>query len=161
MLSAADCTASSVTLGLHKQHLEEGEANEFYNIEHIPIVESVTHPEYQRFTSHWYDLSVIKLQWASQLYANYVVDLDTPADEFELSPGDELTILGMGLAGRGAGIPNVLLEGTVEVAHKDVCAASLGVVPTVLDTMFCAGRPGVDTCTVRVNLMFSCLVFVS
>lgn len=147
VLSAANCEANSVTLGLHKLSLDEGEADEFYNIEHIPIVESVNHPEYKQFTNHWYDLSMMKLQWASQLYADYVVDLDKPDDEIELTiPGNELTILGFGLTGRGGDLPNVLQEGIVDVVPNDVCAASLGVAPDVLDTMFCAVRPGIDTC---------------
>lgn len=34
----------------------------------------------------------------------------------------------------------------MDVLPNDVCAASLGLAPNMLDTIFCVLRPGIDTC---------------
>jgi len=54
-----------------KINLGTGEAAEFYNIEHIPIAESVVHPNYNAANLD-NDFWMIRLQWASKLYSGNV-----------------------------------------------------------------------------------------
>lgn len=82
---------------MHK-HLLDDEVD-FHKIEHIPVAESVLHPSYDPETKQ-YDFWVIKLKWATSLYAADVIDLDRPDDDtkdtVKLNAGDELVAMGFG-----------------------------------------------------------------
>lgn len=84
-----------VTLGMHK--IKQDDSSEFYKIEHIPIAESVVHPNFDTSTAD-NDFWIIRLQWASKLYSGNVAQLDTPTDTLVLSStsGADLVVIGFG-----------------------------------------------------------------
>ena len=150
VVSAAHCQGVSnfVTLGMHKIKLSAGDADEFFNLEHIPIALEEIHPSYDPNTmvnDYW----MIKLQWASKLYANQIVALDTPTDGFELKSGDDLVTFGFGTLTSQGATPNLLQEVTVDYIPNDVCVNNYGYASNeIFDTMICAGRAGKDSCQV-------------
>ena len=96
---------------------------------------------------------MIKLQWASKLYANDVVALDTPTDSLSLKSGDDLVTFGFGTLTSGGASPNLLQEVTVDYIPNDVCIATYGYTSKeVFDTTICAGRAGKDSCQVSQSL---------
>mgnify|MGYP001117942485 CR=1 FL=1 len=101
---------------MHKLKLDPGEADEFYQLEHIPIETQEHDPLYDDKRTLAHDFVVFKLKWASQLYADQIVGLDSPDDGFELSVGDELVVMGFGLD------YNVLQEATVQYALIEQCS---------------------------------------
>lgn len=141
---------------MHKIYLDADEGDtddEFLQLEHIPIERSEIHPQYVTtadYTNN--DYWVIKLKWASQLYANDVVVLDTPEDDFVLKSGDELVIMGFGATEDSYG-SNVLLETTVNyVTNSDCVQPNAGYSPDqITDMMICAAAPDKDTCQVSSN----------
>lgn len=124
VVSAAHCqgVASFVTLGMHKIKLSAGEADEFYSLEHIPIAQDAIHPSYNENTNS-HDFWAIKLKWASKLYADQVVELDSPADGLELKSGDELVTFGFGTLTSGGATPNILQEVTIDYIPNANCGS--------------------------------------
>ena len=100
---------------MHKINLGTGEAAEFYNIEHIPIAESVVHPNYDAATLD-NDFWMIRLQWASKLYSGNVAQLDTPTDSLVLAStsGADLVVVGFGTLTSGGVTPNMMQEVIVD-----------------------------------------------
>jgi trypsin len=129
---------------MHSKRVNSGA--DFLNIEHIPIERSEVHPQYNPDT--WEnDVWMIKLQWPSQLYANQLVDLETPADNVLLAPGDNIQAMGFGLLTDGGVTPNVLQEVTLDVISSAACNAAYP--GEILPGMFCTETTnGVDTCNV-------------
>lgn len=125
------------------------EADEFEKIEHIPVAEYVTHPNYNSRT-YENDFMMIRLEWASQIYgADDFVSLDTPTDALDLDDGaaHELIVMGFGTTSSGGSSPNSLQEVTVDYIPNDSCGSYS---PTsIKDSMLCAGRAGKDSCQVR------------
>lgn len=136
-------TQNFVSLGMHSKRVNAGV--DFLNIEHIPIERSEVHPQYNIDTRE-NDIWMIKLQWPSQLYANLIVDLETPADNVSLTPDDDLQIMGFGNLQDGGETPNVLQEVTLDYISNAACDA---IYPgEILPGMFCADATGEDTCQV-------------
>lgn len=137
-------------IGMHKIRLgtDVREADEFLVIESIPIAEKRIHPQYNDNTLE-NDYWMIRLEWASQLYAP--VELDTPSvsDGLDLEDGNshELVVMGFGTLTSGGSTPNVMQEVTVDYKPNDAC----GSYPSgeITDVMLCAGRVGKDSCQVR------------
>ena len=156
VLSAAHCQGVSnfVTLGMHKIKLSAGEADEFYNLEHIPIALDAIHPQYNGNTNA-NDFWAIKLQWASKLYANQVVVLDAPTDGVDLKSGDDLVTFGFGTLTSGGTTPNIMQEVTIDYITNADCVNSYGYASNEIDaSMICAGRAGKDSCQVIICLFF-------
>ena len=159
VLSAAHCeraaTQNFVTLGLHKLILDAGDGDfdtEFLNLEHIPIETSEVHPNYNP-TTHENDFWMIKLKWASQLYANELVVLDTPTDGFEPTSGDNLIAMGFGDIQTGGPSSNVLKENNLDyITNAECTSAPNSWLPgDITDSMLCAGTvPGQSTCQVLI-----------
>ena len=153
MLSAAHCFGVSnvVTLGMHKINLGTGEAAEFYNIEHIPIAESVVHPNYNAATLD-NDFWMIRLQWASKLYSGNVAQLDTPTDSLVLAStsGADLVVVGFGTLTSGGVTPNVMQEVVVDYISNTACVSQPYAYSSsdITSAMMCAGRSGKDSCQV-------------
>ena len=110
--SIASPDGDYVTLGLHKLSIEDDNVGEFSHLEHIPIKQTVIHPCHD---DYWleYDFMVSELEWSTTKYEDYVVDLDTPSDDFDLDDGElhELAVIGFGSLFSGhPGTPNVLQE---------------------------------------------------
>ena len=148
VLSAAHCEGitNTVTLGLHKVRLTNSETDEFNNIEHINIAESVIHPKYDDYTLD-YDFWLIRLERDSR-YGNEIVELDTPSDDLELRDMmDELVVFGFGTTQQGGNQPNIIQEVTVDYMSNDNCG-NYGL-NDLTDNMLCAGRQGKDSCQVR------------
>lgn len=152
VLSAAHCFDDDqqyVTLGMHKITQDWGV--EFYKIEHIPIAQSVVHPNYNAATME-NDFWMIRLQWASKLYSGNVVPLDTPTDTLVLSStsGADLVTLGFGTLASGGATPNVMQEVVVDYISNAACVS----LPyrysssQIKSSMMCAGRSGKDSCQV-------------
>lgn len=148
------------TLGLHKLKLDPGEADEFYHLEHIPIEKQEHDPLYEEERSFAHDFVVLKLKWATQLYADQVVVLDSPNDGFELSIGDQLVTMGFGdYAGADH---NVLQEIGVQYVSNDQCTSPDGEAYSP-DEIICTTRaPGGDypVCLVSLCLPPLCLVIL-
>ena len=153
MLSAAHCKGISetATLGMHKINLPSGQSSEFYNIEHIPIAESITHPNYVN-ESMDNDYWLIRLEYPSTLYADQIVELDTPSDALDLDDGGghDLTVMGFGLTSSGGDAPNIMQEVTVDYIPNNQCSKN----PynymrrDITSNMMCAGRIDKDSCQV-------------
>ena len=130
---------------MHKVQLTNSETDEFNNIEHINIAESVIHPNYNENTldnDYW----LIRLEKDSR-YGNEIVELDTPDDNLNLNDLDELTVFGFGTTQQGGNQPNIIQEVTVDYKPNDRCGNyGLGY---LTDNMLCAGRQGKDSCQVR------------
>lgn len=145
VLSAAHCEGitDTVTLGLHKVQLTNSETDEFNNIEHIKIAESVIHPNYNENTldnDYW----LIRLENDSRYP---IVELDTPNDDLDLSDMMELVVFGFGTTQQGGNQPNIIQEVTVDYKPNDRCG-NYGL-NDLTDNMLCAGRQGKDSCQVR------------
>ena len=107
---------------MHKIKLSSGEADEFYNLEHIPIAQDEIHPSYNGNTNS-YDFWAIKLKWASKLYADQVVALDSPTDGLELKSGDDLVTFGFGTLTSGGTTPNIMQEVTIDYIPNASCGS--------------------------------------
>ena len=149
ILSAAHCADTingPAVLGLHMKRADGAE--EFENIEIIDFKDHVTHPQYSANTidnDYW----VIQLKHDSQLYKDYVVDLDTSGGSASvLTSGRDVTVIGMGTTASGGSAPNVLQEVTVDyIPNSDCCTGSYGYGCNELTAnMMCAARPGQDSC---------------
>jgi len=146
--SAAHCEKVStfVTLGMHKIKLSATEADEFYNLEHIPIALEAIHPNYDDITTT-HDFRAVKLKWASKLYADQVVALDSPTDGVDLKSGDDLVTFGFGTLTSGGTTPNIMQEVTIDYITNADCVNSYGYTSSEIDSsMICAGRAGKDSC---------------
>ena len=123
VLTRNECESNiQATLGLHKIKLDQGEADEFYHLGHIPIEKYKVHPRWDSTRPLAYDFVVLKLKWASQLYADQIVGLDSSNDGFELSVGDQLVTMGFGYYQVVyPPEPNVLREVDVEYVLNDQC----------------------------------------
>ena len=147
---------------MHKIYLDADDGDtddEFLQLEHIPIERSEIHPQHDPITVN-NDYWVIKLKWASQLYANDVVVLDTPDDDFVLKSGDELVTMGFGATEDSKYGPNVLLETTVNyVTNSDCVQPNAGHSPgDVTDMMICAAAPDKGSCEVSSDDLV-CILF--
>jgi len=157
VLSAAHCISgvpgniytnppgASVKLGMHKINLGGNGAEEFENVEVIPIAAYVKHPDYNDWTTD-NDFVLIRLQRPSQLYANEVVDLFTPQDEQGLTAGDDLVVFGFGTLASGGASPNVMQEVTLDYVSNEECATAYDGIFTITSSMLCAARDGKDSC---------------
>ena len=151
-------------MGMHKLNLTASEVDEFQYIEHIPIAESVIHPEYHK-SKEKYDIWMIRLEWGSQLYADHVVDLDNPTDGFDLDDGNEhtLTVMGFGKNESGSDgiILNELQEVDVEYIPNDVCVSDYDyAAKDITFDMLCAGNGtsgGEDACNVSLWYLSLCV----
>jgi hypothetical protein len=86
-----------VMLRIHKIMLDEGNAIKFLNIEHIPIITSICHPQFDNeLPHHKFKFLIHKLEWVTQLYADQIVDLDIPMDGYDLKSGNHLVTMGFG-----------------------------------------------------------------
>lgn len=152
LLSAAHCSGAAnsmdgdyAILGLHRLDVDKDDVEEFSFIEHIPIKQTVLHPCYDRNTWAEYDFMVSELEWSTEKYKDYIVDLDTPTDDYDLDDGEphKLTTIGFGDPFSGADmVPNVLQEVTVDYMPNcgDIDSSE------ITDSMLCAGNPGLDIC---------------
>jgi len=152
VLCAAHCAGVSdiVTLGMHKINLATGESAEFYNIEHIPIAESIIHPNYNADTMN-NDYWMIRLQWASTLYSGNAIALDSLTDDLLLgsTSGRPLATMGFGTLAFGGSTPNTMQKVVVNYVSNVDCV-SPGYDPSVITSaMLCAALPGKDSCQVR------------
>ena len=134
--------------------LNPGESGAFAFIEHIPFETYEIHPQYNPDTNE-NDLWMIKLQWPSELYANSVVNLDTPTDSVILTPGDNLRVMGFGRLWPQGQLPNTLQKVTLEHISKDHCVNDHGYnAADITHDMFCAGNVnGEGTCKVRIRVL--------
>lgn len=149
---------------MHKKVLAEGEgdsAGEFTQLEHIPIEVSEIHPQYNPKTNE-YDFWFIKLQWPSQLYADQVIGLDSPTDDFELTSNDELVTMGFGKAVNENMPPNILKEVKLKyISNADCIAPKTNYPSTVIfDSMLCLKSDGLEN---KCRVIFStfCLCILS
>lgn len=153
VLCAAHCFGVSdiVTLGMHKINLETGESAEFYAIEHIPIAESIKHPNYNANT-HNNDYWMIRLQWASTLYSGSAIAPDSLTDELHLGSisGRQLVVMGFGTLASGGSTPNSMQKVVVNyVSNVDCVSPKTGYAPSeITSSMLCAALPGKDSCQV-------------
>jgi hypothetical protein len=108
---------------MHKIKLSALEADEFYNLEHIPIERDEIHPKYNIGTVLSYDFWAIKLKWASKLYADQVVALDSPTDGLELKSGDDLVTFGFGTLTVDGTQPNIMQEVTIDYIPNTSCGS--------------------------------------
>ena len=129
-------------------------ADEFYQLEHIPIERSKVHPKYNPLT-HEYDFWLIKLKWPSQLYADQVIDLDTPMDDFELTKDDMLVSIGVDQLALQGDYPIVLHEATSKYIPNGDCIAPKTKYPTSMITtsMLCTGYVGKGVCRVIISII--------
>ena len=148
---------------MHKINLDlegEGEgAKEFDYIETIPIAGYVIHPYYNENTFE-NDFALMQLQSASKLYADQVVELDTPSDDLELVPGDELVVFGFGVQSSvDMAEPNVMQEVTLEYISNEECDSAFelafNITGSVASSMMCGRRNGVGSCFVRIVVSHS------
>ena len=153
VLCAAHCFGVSdiVTLGMHKVNLVTGESTEFDSIEHIPIAESIKHPNYNANTFN-NDYWMIRLQWASTLYSGDAVVLDTLSDDLVLgsTSGRPLVTMGFGTLSSGGATPNAMQKVVVNyVSNADCVSPKTGYASSdITSAMLCATLPGKDSCQV-------------
>ena len=139
---------------MHKIKLSATEADEFYNLEHIPIALEAIHPNYDDITTT-HDFRAVKLKWASKLYANQVVALDSPTDGVDLKSGDDLVTFGFGTLTSGGTTPNIMQEVIIDYIINADCVNSYGYTSSEIDnSMICAGRAGKDSCQVMFSFLF-------
>jgi len=87
---------------------------------------------------------VIELEWDSQLYQDYIVELDTPTDDLTL---DDVTVIGMGTLSSGGSTPSAIQEVTVDyITNADCCGIYSYSCAEITDRMLCAARTGKDSC---------------
>jgi hypothetical protein len=116
-----------VKLGMHKFVLVANETKEFDQVEIVPITTYVIHPDYNNFTID-NNFALIQLQWASKLYANEVVVLDSPSDDLELTLDDNLVVFGFGmLSSVNETFPNVMQKVTMDYISNEASANALEV----------------------------------
>lgn len=154
---------TQATLGLHKLKLDPGEADEFYHLEHIPIEKYEVHPRWDSARPLAYDFVVLKLKWASQLYADQIVGLDSPNDGFALNVGDQVVTMGFGQYKTELPyFPNALQEVTLHYVLNEQCSPGFGYELYTPEEIICTtGAPGGENglCHVRLCLLLLHLVF--
>ncbi|EJK44869.1 hypothetical protein THAOC_36558 [Thalassiosira oceanica] len=147
LLSAAHCAGiqGPAVLGLHMNTVDG--ANEFEHVEIIPFAQSTTHPQYNGNTEN-NDFWVIQLQHDSVLYKDEIIQLDAPTgDDYELTSGVDLTVVGMGALASGGSFPNVLQEVEVDyMTNAECCSGTDYPCSEITDNMMCARRLGKDSC---------------
>lgn len=143
---------------MHKKALQKSagdDADEFSQVEMIPIEYSEIHPKYNPETLE-YDFWIIKLLWPSQLYANEVVTIDSPTDSFVLTSGTKFTLMGFGNMKTGGSSPNVLHEVALEYMTNADCIARGVHSLRVTDAMLCAGiTVGKGACHVSISVFLT------
>jgi hypothetical protein len=136
---------------MHKINLVTGESIEFDSIEHIPIAESIKHPNYNAATTN-NDYWMIRLQWASTLYSGDAIALDTLTDDLVLgsNSGCPLVTMGFGTLASGGSTPNVMQKVVVNyVSNADCVSPKTGYASSeITSAMLCATLPGKDSCQV-------------
>jgi trypsin len=136
---------------MYKIKLGAGEAAEFDSIEHIPIAESVIHPNYNAATFN-NDYWMIRLQWASTLYSGDAIALDTLTDTLSLgsTSGRQLVVMGFGTLASGGSTPNAMQKVVVNyVSNVNCVSPNAGYAPSqITSAMLCAALPGKDSCQV-------------
>jgi trypsin len=154
-------TNAHVKLGMHRINLTlDGVGpEEFDNIETIPIAGYVIHPDYDDETLE-NDFALIQLQSASILYADNVVELDSPIDDLELLSGDELVVFGLGVTSSVSNtMPNVVQEVTMDYISNEECESvfelAFNITVDIPSSMLCAERNGVGSCFVRITITAS------
>ena len=133
------------------------EGNYFNFIEHIPIAEWIVHPKYTPpgagVLAFDYDFLIIRLQWASSLYAGDVIALDTPTDDLVLAgiSGADLIVMGFGDLTYGGTGPNVMQKVVVDYISNEACVTDPYEYfpPEISPVMLCAARSGKGACSVR------------
>ena len=135
---------------MHKINLIlEGEG-EFDYIETIPIAGYVIHPYFNENTQE-NDFALMQLQSASKLYADQVVELDTPSDDLELVPGDDLVVFGFGVTSSVSYTsPNVMQEVTMDYISNEECESAFDI--PIPSSMLCGQRNEVGACIVRTTV---------
>ena len=143
VLTAAHCDpqyVQVVTVGAY----ESGQ--ETFGAVNVTVVDYVIHPDYNYVTDE-NDLALLRLEVDVPLDTNIQVSLNPKyADP---SPGQELTVIGMGDLGDGAYLfPEVLQFVEVFASSSEYCIAAYGASDVNDDVMFCAGVPegGKDSC---------------
>ena len=137
VLTAAHCDpqyVQVVTVGAY----ESGQ--ETFGAVNVTVVDYVIHPDYNYVTDE-NDLALLRLEVDVPLDTNIQVSLNPKyADP---SPGQELTVIGMGDLGDGAYLfPEVLQFVEVFASSSEYCIAAYGASDVNDDVMFCAGVPG-------------------
>jgi hypothetical protein len=100
---------------------------------------------------------MIRLQWASSLYAGNTVALDTPSDDLMLAntSGTDLVVRGYGKLASNGPTPIVMQKVVVDYISNKECVvdpyewSSAQITPVML----CAGRTGKAPCFVRYLLV--------
>lgn len=136
---------------MHRINLGTGESAEFDYIEHIPIAETIKHPNYNANTVN-NDYWMIRLQWASTLYSGDAIALDSLLDEVALGSisGRPLVTMGFGTLASGGSIPNAMQKVVVNyLSNVDCVSPKTGYAPSdITSAMLCAALPGKDSCQV-------------
>jgi len=135
---------------MHKLNLDGDD--DFDSIEHIRIEHSEIHPKYDLETKK-YDFWVIKLKWATKLYAEKVIALhQNDADvDFVLPSGTPLVTMGFGTMNEDGALPNVLQKVTLKYISNSECTKPpyKYLNNEIYDSMMCAAADGdaeEDTC---------------
>jgi len=148
ILSAAHCEIVAVdgivTLGFHVTDVDKDSQDEFTNIEQIPVKNVVVHPCYDEFSDD-NDFMIIELEYATTMYLDNIVELDTPDDDgVDLVDGLSLTVMGNGnLFSADFFVPPDVLQ-EVDVGVDSTCGEYFP--SDITQNMFCAGMEGLDAC---------------
>ncbi len=124
-----------------------------------PFTGYVIHPDFDYFTAE-NDFALVQLQSASILYANDVVELDSPIDDLELASGDELVVFGLGVTSSVSNtMPNVVQEITMDYISNEECESAfelaLNITEDIPSSMLCGRGNGVGLCLVRITITAS------
>ena len=100
-----------------------------------------------------YDFLMIRLQWASSLYAGNTIALDTPTDDLVLAntSGTDLIVMGFGMLESASTTgPNVMQKVVVDYISNEACVSEpyQYFPPEITPVMLCAERTGKDSCQV-------------
>jgi hypothetical protein len=124
---------------------------EFDYVEIIPIAGYVIHPDYDYWTND-NDFALIQLESASK-YADQVVELDSPSDDLELVPGDDLVVFGFGVTSYVSYTsPNVMQEVTMDYISNEECESAFELAFDIPSSMLCGQRNEVGACYVRTTV---------
>ena len=137
VLTAAHCGpqfVQEVTVGAYERGQEtSGAVN-------VTVVDYLIHPDYNIDTDE-NDLALLRLEVDVPLDTNIQVSLNPKYED--PTPGQELTVIGMGDLGDGAYLfPEVLQYVEVFASSSEECLAAYGASDINDDVMFCAGVPG-------------------
>jgi hypothetical protein len=142
---------------MHKIRLNANKAAKYNSIKHIPIAEWVKHPQFipqgAGVPPLNYDFLMIRLQWASSLYASNTIALDASADDLVLAntSGTNLIVMGFSrLKSAATTGPNVMQKVVVDYISNAACVSEpyQYFPPKITPVMLCAGRTGKDSCKV-------------